>query len=349
MSKTLTTYSMWRRFRNCRKAHYWRHERQLVPLEINERFFIGSLVHSCLEDFAKHQQSDMGTAANDAYILGIKAKIDAAFANRDTDWSARRNWHMTLAMMEVYSMKYYDDPYEYVGIEQKFEGDIINPETGAASRTFSLGGKVDAIVRNKRTGLYYLKENKTASKIDDDYLNRLWCDFQIILYSHYVQKELGITLSGVVYDILGKTTLKQAKEETEEEYETRKAELQAKSKTGKPSTAKRKLGEPDDVFRERLLERYNNPLERMLERKVLVIDQVRFEQLQAELWENGQALLEARRRGMYYQNTSFCYMYRTECEYLELCRNNGDQGVIDNFFRVEAPNSELREDANVPF
>jgi hypothetical protein len=37
-------------------------------------------------------------------------------------------------------------PKGFIAIESTFRVPLINPETGAASRTFSLGGRVDAIV-----------------------------------------------------------------------------------------------------------------------------------------------------------------------------------------------------------
>lgn len=36
-------------------------------------------------------------------------------------------------------------PRGIVSVEQQFEIDLINPETGAASRTFRMAGKFDAI------------------------------------------------------------------------------------------------------------------------------------------------------------------------------------------------------------
>ena len=126
-----------------------------------------------------------------------------------------------------------------------FEGPIINPATGAASRSFVLAGKVDGIVRIGDD--HYILEHKTAATIDADYLERLWTDFQIAIYSQYVEQALGIPITGVIYNVLAKARLQQGKGETEEEYQARRAELLAKSKTGK-TTAKRKLPESDEEF-----------------------------------------------------------------------------------------------------
>ena len=84
--------------------------------------------------------------------------------------------------------------------EKTFEGPIVNPATGATSRSFILAGKVDGIVR--QDGQYFLLEHKTAAQIDASYLERLWTDFQIILYAWYLEQTLGITVSGIIYNVL---------------------------------------------------------------------------------------------------------------------------------------------------
>ena len=78
------------------------------------------------------------------------------------------------------------------------------------------------------------------TQLGGDYLERLWTDFQIVLYSRYIEEILGTPLAGVLYNVLVKARLSQSRGETESEYEARRAALIAKSKTGR-TTAKRKL------------------------------------------------------------------------------------------------------------
>ena len=181
--------------------------------------------------------------------------------------------------------------------------------------------------------------HNTAAQLDGDYLERLWTDFQITIYAHYVELTMGIHITGIVYNILVKAKLQQSKGETEQEYETRRAELLAKSKTGK-STAKRKLPESDEEFQDRLAEKYADPA--MLHREMLYLSRDRFDILRGELWELTQAFLDARRRGVFYQNTSFCFNFHRPCAYFALCRSNGSPNVIENFYQRVAPNEELR-------
>ena len=164
----ISTYSMWSLFRNCRKAVEWRFIEQLVPLLRDHNLHFGSLIHECLELW--HGQRDL------ALVLD---RIDRLCRNRAQDEDQKRDWFNATAMMTAYSARYATEEFEIVALEKTFEGPIVNPATGAASRSFVLAGKIDGIVRIG--GEYFVLEHKTASQLDADYLEKLWTDFQITL------------------------------------------------------------------------------------------------------------------------------------------------------------------------
>ncbi len=280
----ISTYSMWSLFRNCRKAFEWRYLQELVPLEKDRNLALGTVIHQSLEVWHSTRQLD---AVLDA--------VDRAYPSRNQEADQKRDWHLATAMMRGYAARYAEEEFEVVALEKTFAGKIVNPATGASSRSFTLAGKVDGVVR--MGDAHYLLEHKTASQLGGDYLERLWTDFQIVLYSRYIEQTLGIRLAGVLYNVLLKARLSQGHGETEAEYEARRAALVAKSKTGR-TTAKRKLPESDEAFQKRLAIKYSDP--EMFHRERLYISRDRFEQLQAQLWELTQAYLEARRRGVFY-------------------------------------------------
>ena len=322
----VSTYSMWSLFRNCRKAVDWRYQQQLVPLQRDRNLHFGSLIHECLQVW--HQRRDLDE------VLALITKL---CPNHLRDDNQRRDWHLAIAMMKAYAVQYATEGFEVIALEKNFEGPIVNPATGAASRSFVLAGKVDGIVRIR--GEHFILEHKTAAQIDSDYLEKLWTDFQITIYAHYIEQTMGIPITGILYNVLVKAKLKQSDGETEEEFQARRAELLAKSKTGK-SSAKRRMPETDQEFQERLAEKYAEPV--MLHREMLYLSRDRFDILRAELWELTQAFLDARRRGVFYQNTAFCINYQRPCPYFALCRSNGNPNLIENFYQRVAPNEELR-------
>ena len=328
----VSTYSMWALFRNCRKACEYRYELGLTSREKDPNLSFGSLIHDALQTW--HGTWDLTAVLDD---------IDRACGTRASDEGVRRDWHLARAMMTGYAARYPTEDFTVVALEKTFEGPIVNPVTGAASRSFVLAGKVDGIVRIG--GDHYVLEHKTAATIDADYLERLWTDFQIAIYSHYVEQSLGIPITGVIYNVLGKARLQQGKGETEEEYQVRRADLIAKSKTG-TTTAKRKLPESDDEFQARLIEKYADPA--MFHREMLYLSRDRFDVLRAELWELTQAFLDARRRKVFYQNTAFCFHHNRPCAYFPICRSNGNPNVIDNLYTITPPHEELRAAANEP-
>ena len=322
----ISTYSMWSLFRNCRKAADWRYLQNLVPLERDGNLNYGSLIHDCLETWHRYRNLDQ--------VLGL---IDLRCPDRTHDERQRRDWHLATAMMTGYANRYPEEEFEVVELEKVFQGPIVNPETGAASRSFVLSGKVDGIV--KIGNEYFVLEHKTAAMLDSSYLERLWTDFQITLYAYYVEQTLGFPITGILYNVLVKAKLQQSAGETEEEFEARRAELLAKSKTGK-SSAKRRTPESDEEFQARLAEKYADP--EMFHREKLYLSRDRFEILRAELWELTQAFLDARRRGVFYQNTSHCFQYQRPCPYFALCRSNGNPNVLENFYQRVEPHEELR-------
>ncbi|MCL5103105.1 MAG: PD-(D/E)XK nuclease family protein [Armatimonadetes bacterium] len=327
---TVTTYSFWNSFRNCRKACEWRYLKELVPIGRDQALSFGTLIHTCLEMW--HGGSGLDRMLD---------YLDRSMPNRAQDESERSDWHLATAMMTGYAARYPSEDFEIVALEKTFEGSIINPATGAPSRSFTIAGKVDGLVRMRATGEHYLLEHKTASQVDGDYLEKLWTDLQVTLYAHYIEQTLGIRIAGVIYNVLVKAKLQQGKGETEAEFEDRRSELIAKSKTGK-SSATRKLPESDDDFALRLSAKYGAP--DMFCREVLYISRDQFDAMKSDLWEFTQQFLDCRRRDVFYRNTAYCFNYHRPCAYYALCRSGGSENVIANLYETKPPHEELRTD-----
>jgi len=326
----ITTYSMWNAFRNCRKFCEWRYMRELVPVAKDQRLSFGSLIHECLEMW--HLDGDLSAVLD---------HIDRGLANRASDESVKADWHLARAMMIGYTSTYPVEDFDVIALEKTFEGRIVNPVTGAASRSFTIAGKVDGIVRMRGTSEYYLIEHKTAAQLDGDYLEKLWTDLQISLYCHYIEQTLGIRIAGVIYNVLVKAKLVQGKGETESEFDVRRADLIARSKSGK-SSATRRMPESDDTFAERLTAKYREP--GMFHREMLYISRDQFDAMKADLWEFTQQFLDSRRRRAFYRNTAYCFNYHRPCAYYPLCSSGGNPNVIESFYETKPPHEELQTD-----
>ncbi len=328
------TCSSLRNFRNCRKKYFFKHEQGLTPLMESEAQYLGKVIHNCLAIY--YAPSDKSRADR---IAEIFTTIDAAFPNRELNFIDRKNYNHATAMMAAYVKHYADESFRVIAIEREFSAPLINPETGASSRTYYVRGKVDGIV--EIDGENFILEHKTASKIDEAYIERLPLDWQTNLYAHFVQQATGLKITGVVYNVLEKPRIRQSMGETEEKYAERYAELCAKSKNGK-SSAKRKLPESDEDYQARIIAEFESGdkfYQRQMWLRADVVDQI-----VAEVWELGQQLVTARRVGAWYRNTDSCFNYNRQCAYWPICRSNDSSIVIDSDYKIGSKHPEFEED-----
>lgn len=321
----VTTYSFWNSYRTCPRACAWRYLDELAPIDRSTNLRFGSLIHRCLE--AWHHRGD---------LLEVQELIDGACAAADGDTQAA--WHLATAMMQGYAMRYPAETFTVVALERIFNGPLVNPITGKSSRRFTLAGKVDGLV--ELNGEIFLLEHKTASTIDGEYLEKLWMDFQILLYAAAMERFGNLRIAGVIYNILVKAKLRQGQGETEEDFRQRAAELAAKNKSG-TTTATRKLPEPDADFQERLRAKYTDRA--MFHREILYFSRDQLCEVEAELWALSRQFLEARRHAWWFRNTGYCFHYGTPCAYYPLCRSNGAEHVIANLYERRPPHEELLE------
>lgn len=129
------------------------------------------------------------------------------------------------------------------------------------------------------------------------------------------------------------------KGESSEEFEARvsaaveKKEADLREKGMKP-------GESDEEFSARLSDWLSQ--EDAYHRELITFDERDLDEVEAELWEQTQQLLDARRREVWSQNTTSCFAWGRACDYFELCRSGrrlDEVSLLD--FEKKAPHSEL--------
>jgi len=326
--KAVLTYSALNVFRNCPRKYRLRYIENLRRPEVAEALGLGSVIHEALEQWYR-------LPADSQRLLAILDLIDAKYPNRTGDPREKAQWQLARAIFVGYATRYAQEEFEVLEIEKAFECEIRNPDTGRLSQTFTMAGKVDGIVRAGSE--LYLLEHKTASSLTGDYLDKLWTDTQIALYSFYL-RELGYPVVGVIYNVLLKARLQQRAGETEAEFEERRAALAAKNKSGK-SSAQRQEPETDEEFQGRLADWYARP--EAFRRERIYLSEDRLAVLQDEVWEITQQYLDANRRGKWLLNTSNCFSYQRPCEYLPYCQSGFSPLVRDNLFEVVPPHEEL--------
>jgi len=308
---------MWDAFQNCPRLAEWRYVKRVVPVKRDKHLRFGSLAHGVVL-----QPWHLGHSLDE-----IVEMIDRALPERARDPEQKRAWHHLRAIARAYAARYPKEDFEVVALEKAFTGPLINPVTGQPSRSLTLTGRVDGIIR--RGSQYLLLEHKTTAAIDANYLERLWTDMQLLIYALYAERSLGIRIDGVLYNVIVKARLEQRAGETEAAFDARRAELAAKSKKGR-STAKRRLPENDEDFEKRLDQKYAEP--GMFHREPLLISRDQLQLLTGELWDLSQEFLAARRRNRWRRNRSYCFAHRRPCAYYALCSSNDNPNVLSSFF-----------------
>lgn len=123
---SLLSQSAMRCYRSCQRKYYFRYVIRQRPLKKATTLSTGSSIHAALDVF-RRTGGDFDAAlkalmTEDLYVRAMEGAMLAGYVAR---WGK---------------------PTGIVAVEQMFKIPLINPETGAASRTFTLGGQVDAIV-----------------------------------------------------------------------------------------------------------------------------------------------------------------------------------------------------------
>ena len=279
--------------RRCLRQHHYRFELGLSRIRTATPLHFGAAFHKGLE--LRHGRlADDTESILDAVLTSYEAR--PAWAN-PTAWAVERE---TLrALLAGHFWRYADDDLQHVAVEQVFELPLVNPDSGASSRTFSLAGKMDGIVQ-LADGRLAVLEYKTAGEDispDSDYWLRLRCDGQISLYV-LAARACGYDVATVLYDVTRKPTIRLRKSETPKQYGER---LLAD------------IGErPDYYFQRREVPRLEDELV----------------ECQGELWQQTQLILETRRRAARLTDPSRAWFRNVGrmtcgyCEFADLCLNS---------------------------
>lgn len=129
----LLTVSSMRSYRSCQRKYFYAYELRRRSVADHDALRFGTVFHVGLETWWKTVDIAQAIAAmRAAYTKYEIAQIDAIRAEE---------------LMLGYHARWKDEPFTVVAVEAQFRTALTNPKTGAASKTWELGGKIDAIVQ----------------------------------------------------------------------------------------------------------------------------------------------------------------------------------------------------------
>lgn len=245
-------------------------------------------------------------------------------------------------LLELYHARWADEPLRALAVEVEYRAPLINPDTGAASRTFQRAGKLDGIVQDDEGRVWVLEHKTSAEDISpgSDYFDRLNIDGQI---SHYMAgaRSLGYDPAGCLYDVLGKPKHEPYKATP---IESRKYTVEKRDKkTGEilePSrlySNQRAQDETEDEYAERLRNALLAEPDRFLRRATVVRLEVDLRDAAFDDWQTARAIRDAQLANRWPRNPDACTRYGSRCSYWAACTRTGSLDELEQI----TPHTEL--------
>jgi hypothetical protein len=195
----LLTHSRQDCFKTCRKKHYFAYELGIRKTAVSKALRIGINGHAALEVMGRGEpiQSAMETIATAYRFQPEYVAVD--------EW----NYECETLRQLINGYVWRWGNVKHIATEQSFRLPLINPATGAASRTFELAGKIDGIIELEDGRLAVLEHKFISESLDSgsDLWTRLTIDHQITLYL-MAARQLGYAVDTVIYDVVRKPTIK---------------------------------------------------------------------------------------------------------------------------------------------
>lgn len=322
MSNLLTS-SRLRAWRDCRRKHRLLYQEGWRPVREGDALRQGSLGHLGLEAWWKNETGDR---------LGAAHAAMAGRAENEYEQAAMEELLRGYHLMYAADM----DRYEVLAVEESFTAPLLNPATGAPSRTWVLAGKVDGVLLDRETGAVVLLEHKLTTENfasdADPYWVKLGMDPQV---SHYFigAESLGFVPEGCLYDVLLRPRLQPLKATPEENRKYRR--------DGQLYANQRDRDETPEEFRARVRADIESRPDRYFQRRVIGrTDQDVVEYL-SEVWDEGRMIREAELAGRATKNPDSCHRFG-QCAFWSVCAYGlNPEDHPDTYTRVEDVHPEL--------
>lgn len=323
-------------YRRCPREHHYAYALGYRPVEDAEALRFGNMIHRGLELLWS------GAHLSDAIAAACKGAADA--------YEAAKARVLLLGYVERWGAEHFG---EVVSVEREFRAPLVNPETGAASRTFELGGKLDVLLRDR-----FVEHKTTSEDIGPGsvYWRRLQLDSQVSTY-YAGARALGHEVRGCIYDVIRKPGLRpSAVPLTDADgvkivHDASGARVRTKdgkkwresSDTAQGYVLQTRPETPDEYGDRLAADVAANP-DRYYQRGEVVRLQAEELEAQADAWQVARAMREAELAGFAPRNVDACARGRI-CSYFEVCAGAASLDDAARFQRLEHVHAELSADA----
>lgn len=320
----LLTISRLRTKRECARKHQLMYGEGWRPVSEGRARGFGRLLHDGLEVWWKGDGADRLVDALGAMEGPAADPFDQVAAEE------------LITGYHAWWFQHDRERYDVLAVERTFQLPLINPDSGAASRTWLLAGKVDAVVRDRRTGAVLILEHKTSTENvgdpADPYWIKLGMDPQISQY-FLGAEALGFAAEGCLYDVLLRPRQKPLLATPEE---SRKY-----TKEGRLYANQRDRDETPEEYRLRVRADIEANPEKYFQRKEIARTDRDIREYLGDVWDEGRMMREAELAERAPRNPDSCHRFGT-CAFWPVCAyglNPADHPEL--FERLEDVHPEL--------
>lgn len=315
----LITASRLKDARACLRLDRLRNVECVRPVREDEAARFGTLMHLALEAWWR---TSSPADRLDAALAALAVEADPFDRARAE------------ALIRGYDARWGGEQYEVLAVEQHFQTDLVNPDTGASSKTFRLAGKIDAVVRDS-DGRVLIVEHKTSSEDigpGSEYWRRLQIDGQVSTYYAGAQS-LGYDVAGCLYDVIGKPALRP--------YEATPPEKRKYKADGSLYANQRDRAETPDEFLLRLCDALAADVNRYYQRGLVVRLESELAEFASDTWQTAQIIRDAVRTGRAPRNADACSRYGRTCAFFDVCTGAASIDDSSRFVKLNTPHPEL--------
>lgn len=340
------TNSEMRVARACLRRHKYGYQMRRRPRRVRDELRFGTLVHVGLEAWWKCTMPNGEAVDASARLMAALEAMRARVARPLKPGEEPISPFAVVTAEELligYTARWGDERLIALAVEVSFEIPLVNPATGAASRTFVLGGKVDAVVVDPAGRVHVLEHKTTGSDIGPGSL--YWekvrsLDTQVSQYLHGV-KALGFHAEDCIYDVIRKPGIRPLKATPEEDRKyTKPTKADPVSRLYKNQ---REHDETPDEYALRLREDIMASPDRYFARGDVVRLEAEERDHAFDVWQLAKIIREAETEGYAPKNPDACGQFGG-CEYLAVC--TGQASIHDDavFRTADDAHEELQEE-----
>jgi PD-(D/E)XK nuclease superfamily len=327
-TRRILTHSAERCYRACPRQYQYRYVLLRRPIAVSQPLSFGALGHRALEAWWKAPTN--------------LRPIDAGRVIEESD-AEPLDRLIAIELIIGYHARWADEPITAVAVEQQFEMNLVNPATEYSSRTWTLGGKLDAIV--ERAWQYWVMEHKFISSTIDIrpgtvYWQKLQLDNQISTYILGAET-LGHSIAGCIYDVIRKPRIRPL---LATPIENRKYK-----KDGTLYANQRDVDETLEEYRERLHADIASNPDGYYQRGEVFRNREEEKAASYDLWRVGLNIRACEKDNCWPRNPDSCWKYERACDYWPVCI--GEASIDDpiRYRTADKPHEELKgtsENAN---